>query len=436
MSELQTPYLEAFRTFEAGLNGQSSSPVHALRRSAIERFEATGFPTSKDEAWKTINLSALTAEHSVAGAGTDVSAQLLDTVRAGLDAWTLVFVDGHYREDLSDISDPADGLTVAPIAQRLAAGDDLTRHLAQVAPFETHAFTALNTAFLTDGAYVHAAEGIEIDRPVHIVYLSTPSNKPTVSYPRSLLVAEDRSRLTVVETFAGSGGDYLTNHVAEIVVGDEAHLDHYKVNLESDDAKHVANQQSRQGRASTFRSHAISIGGRFVRNDVSAALDGERCEATVNGLYVLNDSQHCDNYTLLEHRQPGCPSHELYKGILDDEARAVFRGKIHVHQVAQKTDAYQQNSNVLLSDDARVNTKPQLEIYADDVKCSHGATIGQIDDDALFYLQARGISRQAAHRMLLEAFANDILSRIEIDGLQERLKTRVLDKIARKETSR
>jgi Fe-S cluster assembly protein SufD len=167
-----------------------------------------------------------------------------------------------------------------------------------------------------------------------------------------------------------------------------------------------------------------------VRNDVSSALDGEACESTINGLYVLNGEQHCDNYTLLEHRKPGCPSHELYKGILDDSARAIFRGKIHVHQIAQQTDAYQQNQNILLSDNARINTKPQLEIYADDVKCSHGATIGQIDDDALFYLQARGISRLRAHRMLLEAFAADVLGRIKIESLRNALTDRVLSKIA------
>ena len=432
MSETQTLYVDAFRAFESGLNGQSSTPIHQIRRRAIDRFEVTGFPTSSDEAWKSINLSPLTAAFRPAAPSTALTPDALDQVRLGADEWTIVFVNGFFNEAHSDLARLPDGLTITSIAKEIDAGSDLlVDHVSKVAEFEDHAFTALNTAFLTDGALIHARRGAVVEKPVHVVYFSTSSDEPTVSYPRSLFVAEENSQLTVVETFAGLGdGPYLTNHVAEIVVGDNAIFDHYKVGLEGDQAVHVANQQVRQGRSSSFCSHSISIGGQFVRNDVSSALDGEGCESTLNGLYVLNGSQHCDNYTLLDHRKPGCPSHELYKGILDGKARAVFRGKIHVHQIAQNTDAYQQNKNVLLSDDARVNTKPQLEIYADEAKCSHGATIGQLDDDALFYLQARGISRRAAHRMLLEAFADDVLSRIKIEGLRKALTRRVLDKIA------
>jgi Fe-S cluster assembly protein SufD len=428
MSESQTHYVDAFTAFESALNGQASTPVHQIRRKAIETFGANGFPSSKDEAWKSINLSSLTAAFtSITESSTPPSAQ----VDLGIDGPAIVFVDGNFDASASSLDGLADGLTVASIAAEIESSNALLdAHLSTIASVEDQPFTALNTAFLTDGALVHASKGSAIETPVHVVYVSSGQDG-TVTYPRSLFIAEENSQLTVVESFVGqNGSEYLTNHVAELIAGDHAILDHYKIGLEGNDARHVSNQQSRQGRSSTLRSHSFSIGGQFVRNDVSSALDGEACESTINGLYVLNGTQHCDNYTLLEHRQPHCPSHELYKGILDDEARAIFRGKIHVHQIAQKTDAYQQNQNVLLSDNARVNTKPQLEIYADDVKCSHGATIGQIDDDALFYLQARGISKNVAHRMMLEAFANDVLSRIKIDGLRDALTTRVLDKIS------
>lgn len=431
MSDTQT-YIDDFKMFEADLNGQAASPIHKLRQQAIKSFEAVGFPTPSDEAWKSINLSVLTKPYrqSTAGAGA-ISAEVVKDALLGIDAWTIVFVDGFYNKAFSDLSEIPTGLTVTSIADAIQSESSiLTGHLSSVADLD-HAFTALNTAFLKDGALVHVARNVAIERPVHVLYLSTSSDEPSVSYPRSLFVAEENSQLTVVETFAGIGsGSYVSNHVAEIIVGDRAVVDHYKVGLEGDEALHVANQLVRQGKASSFSSHSISIGGAFVRNDVSSALDGEACESTINGLYVLNGEQHCDNYTLLEHRKPGCPSHELYKGILDDSARAIFRGKIHVHQIAQQTDAYQQNQNILLSENARINTKPQLEIYADDVKCSHGATIGQIDDDALFYLQTRGISRQTAHRMMLEAFAADVLGKIKIKNLRNALTDRVLRKIA------
>lgn len=433
MSDTTKTYIDAFETFESRLNGQSTSPIHQIRRNAIQVFEKNGFPTSRDEAWKSINLSPLTSAFAPAEKSSAPSDALGATL-PGVTGITAVFVDGYFDASASSLTELPDGLTVTSIADALASdAGTLSEHVSTVASIDQNAFTALNTAFLKDGAVVHAKRGTVAEQPIYIVYVSTGASE-TVAYPRSLFIAEDNTQVTVVEVFIGAGeAAYLTNHVAEIVVGDDAVFDHYKVGLEGDNARHVSNQQSRQGRASVLRSHSISLGGQFVRNDVSSALDGEGCESTINGLYVLNGTQHCDNYTLLDHRKPGCPSHELYKGILDGSARAIFRGKIHVHQIAQNTDAFQQNSNVLLSDDARIDTKPQLEIYADEVKCSHGATIGQIDDDALFYLQTRGISRQTAHRMLLEAFANDVLSRIKIDDLRSALTDRVLDKISAQE---
>ncbi|HCK08307.1 MAG TPA: Fe-S cluster assembly protein SufD [Candidatus Latescibacteria bacterium] len=439
MSDATNTYLKAFEAFEASLNSQPSSPLHQARRSAIETFSKNGFPTPKDEAWKSINLAALTDTFTATDRpDSSPPTGLVESHAQGIDGWTLVFVDGYFDERLSNFADLPEGLTLTSIADALTSDSAfIEAHMGKVADNGEHAFTALNTAFLKDGAIVHVKRGVVVDKPIHVLYLSTATQERTVSYQRSLFVTEENSQVTIVETFAGVGTEsYLSNHVAEIVIGDNSVVDHYKVGLEADQALHVSNQKVRQGRTSNFSSHSISVGGAFVRNDVSSALDGEACESTINGLYVLNGTQHCDNYTLLEHCQPNCPSHELYKGILDDSSRAVFRGKIHVHQIAQGTDAYQQNKNILLSESARVNTKPQLEIYADDVKCSHGATIGQLDEDALFYLQARGIDKTAAHRMMLEAFAGDILSRIKIDGLREALTSRVLDKIQKNGTTR
>jgi Fe-S cluster assembly protein SufD len=242
-------------------------------------------------------------------------------------------------------------------------------------------------------------------------------------------VAESNSQVSLIETYAGLHGTYFTNAVTEIVAADNAHVDHYKLEQETLDGIHVSNLQTVIGKNASITSHAFSLGGAFIRNDISARLQGDGCEATLNGLYVLEGTQHIDNYTLLEHTEPHCPSHELYKGILGGSSRSIFRGKIHVHPKAQKTDAYQQNQNILLSDNARVNTKPQLEIYADDVKCSHGATIGQLNKDALFYMQARGISKDQARRLLLKAFADDIVNRVKIESLRIHLDILIQNKL-------
>ena len=423
-------YLSAFESFENDLNGQARSSIHSLRKNAISRFAELGFPTSRDEAWKATDLSPITslpfalADGNAAGS---VNEAQLAPYRFGLDGPSLVFVNGHYAPGLSTPID-SDGIAVSTLPDN----ESVDTYLAHIATFDNHALTALNTAFLLDVAYVRIAKNVNSPDPIHILHYTTPGSTPHLATPRALVIVEDGGHATVVETFAGQGeGAYLNNAVTEIHVGDNAALDHVKTTLEGPDGRHTSNLKASQGRTSRFTSHTVSIDGAFTRNDISSVLAGEACESSVNGFYILNGNQHCDNYTLLEHQQPHCPSHELFKGILEDKARAVFRGKIHVHQAAQKTDAYQQNQNILLSDDARVNTKPQLEIYADDVKCSHGATVGQLDEDALFYLQARGISRPVAYRILLHAFAEDVLGQINVESLRDGLTDRVLAKIDR-----
>ena len=435
MATDHTAWIEKFNIFEATLNGQSSHPVHQIRKAGMAQFSETKLPTSSDEAWKTINTSLLTkADFQLAPTYVpgDVSAEMLAPFVLA-DTIQLVFVNGYFAKDLSHISGLPEGVRAESLADVLINNfDEVSQHLSHKVGAEQLTFTALNTAFLQDGAYIHIAKNTVCERPIHLLSFSKTQNEPTVAHSRNLVVTEDNSQLTLIETYAGRNDQsYLTNCVTEFIAGDNAQIDHYKLELETLQGIHISNQHATLGRSTKITSHAFSIGGAFVRNDVSAHLAGEGCEATVNGLYLLEGRQHIDNYTLLEHAEPHCPSHELYKGILGDASRAIFRGKIHVHQKAQHTDAYQKNENILLSDNARVNTKPQLEIYADEVKCSHGAIVGQLDEAALFYLQARGISKAAAQHMLLQAFADDIVDRVKIDGLRQHLEPIIREKFDR-----
>jgi Fe-S cluster assembly protein SufD len=421
----QNAWIEKFRTFEKSLNGQSGQPIHQVRKAAILHFEQIDLPTSSDEAWKSVNTSVLAqTDYSLSRAYVDGSLQprvlasltLPDTIR-------LVFVNGFFAKDRSVLSGLPSGVRAGSLSDALMCNPAaVAAQIDHVVGSEQQTYTALNTAFLQDGVYVHIDKNTVCERPIHAIFYSEAGDVPTVAHTRNLLVAEDNSQVTFIETYAGEEGlSYLTNSVTEFVAGDNAQVDHYKLELESLQAIHIANHHARLGRGANVSSHSFSLGGAFVRNDVSSLLAGEGCEATVNGLYLLEGNQHIDNYTLLEHAEPQCPSHELYKGILGDQARAIFRGKIHVHKKAQRTDAYQRNENILLSDDARINAKPQLEIYADDVKCSHGATIGQLNQEALFYLRARGISETDAKNMLLKAFAGDVVDRVKVDALRAQL---------------
>jgi Fe-S cluster assembly protein SufD len=305
--------------------------------------------------------------------------------------------------------------------------DRVEAHLARHVRTEEHAFTALNTAFFRDGAFLFLPRGAVLNEPVHLVFLSTAPAEAAVSYPRNLIVAGANSRLTVAETYAGlSGGVYFSNAVTEVLVEEGAAVDHYKVQQEGPAGFHVAVTQVEQHRSSTFSSTFLGFGGSLVRNEVRVLLAGEGCECTLNGLYQAAQRQHMDNFTVIDHAQAHCASHELYKGILDGLAHGVFNGKIFVRQDAQKTDAKQTNQTLLLSDHATINTKPQLEIYADDVKCTHGATVGQLDEEAAFYLRSRGIGRDEARSLLTFAFANDVLSRVQIDSIRNRLEQDLL----------
>jgi Fe-S cluster assembly protein SufD len=306
------------------------------------------------------------------------------------------------------------------------------KHLAQYADVSKEVFAALNTAFLSDGAFVYLPKGTVLENPIHLLFVSTgESSRPSVSHPRTLVVAEASSQAQIIESYAGFGpGVYFTNAITEVVAGEDATIDHYKLQREGLDAFHIGTVQLQLERSANISTQSISLGGALVRNHVNAVLNGEGAEATLNGFYLVNGTQHVDNHTSIDHAKPHCTSHELYKGILDGRARGVFNGRIIVRPDAQKTDSKQTNKNLILSEEALVNTNPQLEIYADDVKCTHGATIGQLDSDALFYLRSRGIDLVSAKHLLTYAFAGDFIHRLKIEPLRTELEKTLVARLA------
>ena len=420
-------YLSRFAGFERNLNGGSPSPVHALRQEAMQSFAESGFPTGRDEDWRHTNLAAITrtAFHPVLGEAPSTlkTAALEPFTFADLKCTQLVFVNGHYSPVMSTPAPLPEGVQATSLARALAEDRDLVlTHLGRYSSFREQGFASLNTAFLQDGAFLFVPENTVVAEPIHLLFYSTPGNDPTVSHPRNLVVAGANSRVRVIESYAGTGDrPYLTNAVSEVAAGENALVDHCRIVRESASAFHVATLHVVEERSCRFTSHNLVLGGRLTRNDITTVLNGEGIESTLNGLYLADGRGHVDNHTLIEHVRPHCSSHELYKGILDGASRGVFRGKILVHQEAQKTDAYQSNQNLLLSREADVTSKPQLEIYADDVKCSHGSTTGRLDADAIFYLRSRGIGLQDAASLLTRAFAAEVLARIDIEPVRARL---------------
>lgn len=422
-------YVERFDEFVRSLNGSSSSQMLSLRKEAINAFVELGFPSGRDEEWRYTSLATLlrqgfcVASQFDGEALTDVNAWRVPDLKSHL----LVFVDGHFQPALSGGASLAEGADVGnldPLLQRDSGVPDKW----SLAPRGKDAFVELNTAFLRDGVHVHIGKGVRVDVPIEVLFIATSPN--VVAHPRLWVRVEEGAQVTLVERYVSASEDaHLTNSLAEFSVGENAHLDHYRVQDENREAFHIANLHVREERHSVFRSTCLTLGGGLTRNHVHTHLVGEGVDSTLNGLYLVEDRQHVDNHTLIEHAQPHCQSHEFYKGILADDSTGVFRGQILVHQAAQKTDAYQANRNLLLSDRAEINTKPQLEIYADDVRCSHGATIGQLDEDAIFYLRSRGIGRAAARQVLTRAFAGEVVERIRLEPLRLELENYVGERL-------
>jgi len=418
--------------------------LHALRERGITRAESLGFPTTKNEDWHftsvapiaersfraaAVSSSGVSSEGSTAGV---VARADLARFTFGEEKWhTLVFVNGEFAADLSSYAGMGTGVRVSSLARAIRSGTGRPeRHVGKIAAFDEHFFTALNTAFIRDGAFIEIQADAVVDQPIHLIFVSEGYGE-SVSHPRNLIVAARNSRATVVESYVSIRDSiYLTNAVTEISLGEGARVDHYKIQRESEKAFHVGTTQARQARDSQFHSFSLAVGGSLARTNIYTSLDGEGATCTLNGLYLADGSQHIDNQTSIEHIAPNCPSHEVYKGVLDGRSHAVFNGKVYVHPEAQKTDGKQSNNNLLLSPTARIDTKPQLEIFADDVKCTHGATVGRLDDMAMFYLNSRGIGAARARTLLTYAFAADVLETIELEPLKKELEEMVLARFA------
>jgi Fe-S cluster assembly protein SufD len=431
VQEEKNIYLSNFTRFEQDQDSGAAFPQR-LRRAAMKRFTELGFPTLRNEDWKFTNVAALAKmpfRLPTASEAESIRLQDLERVCPHVGpSQRLVFVNGYFAPHLSAVQALPAGVALGSLAQVLRQQPaSLEPHLAQYANYHNHAFSALNTAFLNDGAFVSLPPGTVVEQPIHLVFLATAAGEGCAAQPRNLVLLGQNCQVRLIESYVALQEEvYFTNAVTELAVGENATVNHYKVQRESLEAFHVATLQVHQARSSNFSSHYLGFGGALVRHEVRVVLDGEGCESTLNGLYLAGGTQHLDNHTVIDHALPHCASHELYKGILDGKAHGVFNGKIFVHQDAQKTDAKQTNQTLLLSEDAVINTKPQLEIYADDVKCTHGATVGQLDEESIFYLRSRGIGRDEARSLLTYAFANDIVGRIKIEPLREELEKLLL----------
>jgi Fe-S cluster assembly protein SufD len=432
--ETQNRYLLEFER-EFGAPGAPGPPwLQKIRRAAIQKFAELDFPTTRQEDWKYTNVSAI-ANAAFQLAADDAPKLNVTAARqlvgGGERACRVVFVDGRFSSALSSVTSPGSPIRIGPIAEFIGSAEAAVEaQLARSADYSNHAFTALNTAFLDDGAFVEIPGGMVVENPIYLLYISTGGPRETVSHPRNLIIAGHHSQATIVEHYIGLGSSrYFTNAVTEIIAGDGAVLDHSKLQQESDAAFHVASVNVRQGRDTRFNSHSIALGGSLVRNDINVVLDGEGADCQLDGLYIENGDQHIDNHTLIDHAKPHGGSRENYKGILDGRSSGVFNGSIVVRKDAQKTDARQSNKNLLLSRDAEINTKPQLEILADDVKCSHGATIGHIDQEAIFYMRSRGIDQSAARSLMMYAFCNEVIDRIKPSEIRNLISKAVFARI-------
>jgi len=411
--------------------------LREARRAAIDRFAEWGLPTTRDEEWKYTSLAPLVATplDLAADATREVpSEEDLARFSMGPASWSrLVFVDGRYVAKLSTIRPLPPGGRLGSLAEALITDEPTVRANLAAEPSAAEspaAFGALNAAFWPDGAFLHVPAGVSLEEPIQLLFVATAPQTPRADHPRSLIVLEPESRAVLVESYVALGDEaYLTNVSTEIALGPGAVLDHHRIVLEGRQGFHVGRTRVRQGPDSRFASCAVTLGGRLVRNDIDARLDAEGAECALNGLFVVGGVQHVDTHTVVDHVQPRTTSRQLYKGVLDGRARGVFNGRVVVRPGANGTDAHQTNKNLILSDGVEVDSKPQLEIFADDVKCSHGAADGQLAEDAIFYLESRGLDEVAARTLLTHGFANEVLGRIRVEPVrvwcEERLRGRL-----------
>lgn len=428
-------YYSNFRTFESGLNGQSESDFHKIRKHAIEQFKELGFPTLDNEDWKYTNIAPILKFNFI-------PAQLLPGVELtrkdiekylikDLNASVLVFINGHLRKDLSGMLQEAEGIQIEEVQVIAQDRPELIREF--FLNGSKDGFTALNTAFAGDGVVINVPEGLVVENPLYLLFLSGSDTDNVLIQPRNIIIAGKNSQVKVIESYHSiSEKPYLANIITQIKTEESAVVSYYKIQAEADAAFHISTTKALQLRSSTLNTMTVTTGGSLVRNELDSVLGGEYAGCTFQGLYLAGGKRHIDNHTLIDHAVPNCQSNELYKGILDEKSRGVFNGKVVVRKDAQKTQAYQSNKNLLLSRYAKVDTKPQLEIFADDVKCSHGATVGQLNEESVFYLRSRGVGEEKARSLLMNAFASDVIDSITIEPLRETLNNQILERLQQK----
>jgi Fe-S cluster assembly protein SufD len=425
---VQTPVVADWMlaAFE-GLSAQGPRTLQALRQAGLDRFAALGFPTTRDEDWHYTSVSPIAEQEfqvPAARSGNVTVDQVAPYCFGGSDWHTAVFVNGRYEAGLSSMGALPDGVSFATLAD---APEGALPPLGSIASHETMAFTALNTAFLRDGAVLRVAADTVVEKPIHVVWVTDATAARAMLSPRLYIAVDRHASATVLESYVGlSDAVYFTNAVAEVSVGEGARVRHYRIQREGMRSFHVGTAVAAQARASEYTSFSFVTGAALSRVNVYTTMNGEGSGTTLNGLYLLDGTQICDHQTYVGHVQPNCFSRELYKGILDGQSHGVFNGKVFVDPIAQKTDGKQTNNTLLLSRTARIDTKPQLEIFADDVRCTHGATIGQIDQTALFYMKSRGLNPKTARQLLTYAFAADALETIELEAVRDELELQTL----------
>lgn len=424
LQEAKTPYQAAFEALSKNITGQEPAWLSEIRKHAIDRFDELGFPTTRQEEWRFTNIRSLAAQAFTAA--DEVSAYPDDAFGAvsipAQDAYRLVFVNGFFSAERSNLDGIPSNIKIGTLASALENEPTLIEpHLARLGSYEDNPFAALNTAMMRDGAVIFVPQGAVLDKPVHLIYLSNATGGAVVSYPRSLVIAGNNSQFNVIETFAGTGETYFTNAVTEIVAGENVNVHLVRLQREEETAYHISTTKALLAKDAVVKHHNICYGAALTRNSIDAVLDAEGIDCTLNGLVLTEGKQHVDNQTTLFHEKPHCHSWEMYKSILNDEAQSIFKGKIFVQKDAQKTDAKQNSQSLLMSDKASAHAMPQLEIYADDVKCTHGATTGRLNEEAIFYAQARGIPKPQARAMLTYAFAKEVVEEIPLEAVREEL---------------
>jgi len=416
-------YLSDFESLSKEFYESEPDWLRTVRAAGLARFRDVGFPTLKDEMWRYTNVAPIVKQRFVPSVGLRGDGVSEDRVRPArlsqFEGSELLFLNGRYMPRLSKLKDLPPGVRVGSLSKMLAWQPNAVEgKLGRFARIEGSPFTALNAAFLQDGAFVEVPKGAFVEHPIHLLFLATFHPQPTASFLRNLIVVGEEGRVTVTESYVGlDEGVYLTNSVTEALVADRGRLDHYKLQRESEHAFHVGTLQIHQGRDSVVSDNSLSFGGAIVRNDVNAWFDGEGGELSLYGLYSTHGTQHVDNHTRIDHARPACTSRELYKGILDGRSRGIFYGNIIVHKDAQKTNAMQTNKNLLLSKDALADSIPGLQILANDVKCKHGSSIGQLDEAAIFYLRSRGLDAEAARALLTYAFAREVVDQVKVAAM-------------------